>query len=131
MRTSIVALFRGVNRQSRRLHSLHPLLLALGLLTLLGPACQNEYVPALPAKLDDFYLRLRHDADHFPHHDGQWEQHNGDPPFYGTAFYVRAGTTQARPDYLTIATQSRDYALSVVKRASADRPYFVQNSRKS
>ena len=106
---------------------LGPWLAAVLCLSLGLPGCQGEYVPALAAKLDDFYLRLRHDADHFPRHDGEWEQHNGDPPFYGTAFYVRAGITQGRSDYLDIAARSRDYSRKIIRKAATDRPFFLDN----
>lgn len=117
----------GARAPGARRRSLCPLLLALLCAALSPPACQTEYVPALPVQLEDFYVRLQHDADHFVRHGGEWEQHNGDPPFYGTAFYARAGATQARTDYQAIAALSRSHALSVIHRAAAERPYFLAN----
>ena len=126
MRTLLVALFPGLGKRLQK-SWLSPWIVAVLCTGLFGSACRNDYVATLPTKLDDFYLRLRHDADHFPRHDGEWQEHNGDPPFYGTAFYVRAGTTQARPDYLTIAKESRDYSLKIVRQAATDRPFFLDN----
>lgn len=129
MRTQLVVPFPLLRllttswRQRRLGPWLLPWLCAAALLT----ACQNESVPTLPSPLRDFYVRLQHDAYHFPRHGGQWEENNGDPPFYGTAFYVRAGTTQGRPDYLELAALSHGYALGVVQKAARDRPYFLAN----
>ena len=126
MRTPLVASISPsgprLNRAGR-----HLLLFFWSCAVLALPACQTEYVPALPDKLTDFYQRLQHDADHFARHGGEWEQHNGDPPFYATAFYVRAGATQGRGDYQSLAALSRNRALSVLRQAAVDRPYFLEN----
>ena len=129
MRTQLIvpfpllrSLFIGWRR--RRLGPwLLPWLCAAALLA----ACQNDSAPTLPSALDDFYERLQNDAQRFTRNGGQWEENNGDPPFYGTAFYVRAGTTQGRADYLQLAALSHGYARSVVQMAARDRPYFLAN----
>lgn len=129
MRTQLVVpfpLLRLPNTGGRRPAPGSWLLPWLGAVALLL-ACQTESVPTLPAELDDFYGRLQKDAQHFTRHAGQWEENNGDPPFYGTAFYVRAGTTQGRADYLQLAALSHSYALGVVQKAARDRPYFLAN----
>jgi hypothetical protein len=126
MRTPLVTPFPLLSLFGARRASSAWLLPWLGAALLLL-ACQTEPGPTLPSRLQDFYVRLQYDAAHFPRTGGQWELNNGDPPFYGTAFYVRAGTTQGRADYLDLAAQSRRYALSVVEQAGRDRPYFLAN----
>jgi hypothetical protein len=80
---------------------------------------------------------MQNNAISLPREGGKWEQHLGDAPYYGTAFYVRAtqptGRTQessqqaGAPDYRAIAAAARDYNLATLGRAHGDASWFLDN----
>jgi hypothetical protein len=111
-----------------RVETSRPFLATVLAAALAASACQNDdYQPALPQALDDFYVRLQQDAARFPRSGGEWQEANGDPPFYGTAFYVRAGNSAGNSEYLRTAQQARDYAHAVLVQAARDPEFLLSD----
>jgi len=106
---------------------LPPLLLILSLPL---PACDDaagtEPVASEDA-LGSFYRQMQQDALGFPPEDGQWPDHYGDAPFYGLAFYVRAGETEDDDRYRAFAAEARTFALGLVTQANGDFLWFAEH----
>jgi rhamnogalacturonyl hydrolase YesR len=100
-----------------------------GFLVFLGllAGCRQDFVPAFPVELQLFYQTVQRDAQRFLQHDGEWEQHYGDAPFYATAFYVRAGQSQQRADFGALAAASKRHSLAVLRQARKDRAFLLSN----
>lgn len=103
-------------------------LLALALVSgLVACAPQRE----LPVELRELYVRLQDTALRFPQRDGAWDQHYGDAPYYGTAFYAhapqRADADPSLPRHASLATAAVGHNLRILRQAQADRAYFLAN----
>lgn len=83
--------------------------------------------PPIPEALTDFWRTLEMDATVFTHTDGEWLEDYGDAPMYGTAYYARVGAERSDTAMLDLARAARDYDLSVVGQANADRDWFLAN----
>ncbi len=87
--------------------------------------------PQLPVELSDFYARMQDSALRFAQKDGAWQQHYGDAPYYGTAFYARAPQPAAAapglPRHVDLATAAVAHNRRTLRQAQADRAYFLAN----
>lgn len=87
----------------------------------------------LPQELSDFYVTMQHSALRFPQNDGAWDQHYGDAPYYGTAFYANTPSLRGDdgasllPEHRTLARAAADHNLRTLSRAQSDRAYFIEN----
>ena len=68
-----------------------------------GSPADGGGVEPPPDELTHFYDQLQEDALAYPPVDGDWPDDYGDAPFYGLAFYSRAGETQDDDRYREIA----------------------------
>lgn len=87
--------------------------------------------PEIPVELREFYVQIQDSALRFPQKDGAWDQHYGDAPYYGTAFYARApqrdDAPPGSPRHAALATSAVGHSLRILRQAQADRAYFLAN----
>lgn len=103
------------------------------LLWLLAPLQGCAPRTEIPPELSDFYITMQSSALRFTQKDGAWDQHYGDAPYYGTAFYAK--TPSLRDDAgQVIGTEHAERAraaarhnLSTLSRAQTDRAFFLEN----
>ncbi len=87
----------------------------------------------VPKELSQFYVTMQESALRFPQKDGAWDQHYGDAPYYGTAFYAKTPSlrdfsgTPRQPEHATLARAAAQHNLKTLARAQADRTYFLEN----
>lgn len=93
--------------------------LALGLL----PSC----APGFPDDVQAFYEEMQDNSWNFPRMNGAWEQQFGDAPYYGPAFFVRAEQRPGMPSYRELADAAVLHNVETLRRAQADRGFFLQN----
>lgn len=87
--------------------------------------------PELPVELREFYATMQDNALRFPQRDGAWDQHYGDAPYYGTAFFARAPQREEAPPesprYASLASAGAAHNRRILQKAQADRAYFLDN----
>jgi len=103
--------------------------LAMLCLWLLACAPRTE----IPSELSDFYVTMQHSALRFPQKDGAWDQHYGDAPYYGTAFYAKtpslrdAAGSLRQPEHQALARAAAAHNAKTLARAQADRAFFLEH----
>lgn len=84
-----------------------------------GPASKFPY--------HDFYMEVRAKLDALPAVDGDWADDQGDAAYYGVAFYVSAGTSEHRSDFLDKAKKGRQHDLVLIRGANGDLSTLMNN----
>ena len=74
--------------------------------------------PALPQR--PLYESIQTAAFLFPEIGGDWADDFGDAAYYGPAFYVAAGLTYGRADYLSRGHEALDHDIAAIRKANAD-----------
>lgn len=103
--------------------------LAMLCLWLLACAPRTE----IPGELSDFYVTMQRSALRFSQKDGAWDQHYGDAPYYGTAFYAKtpslrdAAGSLHQPEHQALARAAAAHNAKTLARAQADRAFFLEH----
>lgn len=94
--------------------------------------CGDEAVPPPEPseEADDLQLlydELRGHSESFAVEQGDWSEDYGDAPFYGLAYFIRAGIQLENDSYRQIADSARDHNLSLIEHAVDDLNWYTDN----
>lgn len=119
---------------SHRLRSPLSTLAFMALLALLAlDACAPR--SEIPVADREFYVQMQKTALQFPQKDGAWDQHFGDAPYYGTAFYATAPDLPSpdadipagTEDHRTRARAAAGHNLATLTHGRDDRSFFLSH----
>ncbi len=88
---------------------------------------ENESEDYQPSEIEAFYMELRDSAWSYPIESGDWTLDFGDAAYYGLAYYINAGTSESREDYIARATEVKDRNITIINDSKDDFVGFIDN----
>lgn len=80
-----------------------------------------------PSAIEAFYQELQGSAWSFPVEAGDWAEDFGDAAYYALAYYINAGYSESREDYIDRAVQAKDRNIAIVEHSKDDIAFFLDN----